>query len=471
MKISNQKNDKMEKIVCAIMFAFVPIFFIILYMLMTGTYEDIAQRSYHIGSDIPTILKETYSYIPRLGEFYQRIAIHFMDAQTQFGVGMVFRLLLGLIAWGLIYGLTFFILKRRPKLNYTDALLHSGLFIVIMISPMSDFFLFKFSYAHNYVLSATVAIFFLTIHRVQSQRRKKILIPIGFMLGFLFAISNELSPIAYLLIVIPYISFKITKRRLSAKTLTRHYPVQLFAFLGVICGMFFFHLSASVHNRANGAYGQIYDYISIMDVFRAPIYTLASLYKHLWYNMRYLWWLIPLIMTTIGVTYILSKKRLTKKTWSKDALFWQIILLAFSALYMGGGSIIAAHDDIYIRFFSIMLIALLLIWVILIEQLLPFFAKNGRLLVASVVFLNFILTLMILDMSLYFSKYRGEVRADVEKIQLIDHDAPRMPEGIDPSLLTMKPSFFFRWQQANPFNWYVKDRYYLKNGLDIELPK
>lgn len=101
------KNKKLEKIICITLFAFVPIFFITLYMLMTETYEDIAQRSYHIGSDIPIIFREIYEFIPRLGEFYQRISIHFMETQAQFGIGMAFRLMLGIFAWGLIYSVTF----------------------------------------------------------------------------------------------------------------------------------------------------------------------------------------------------------------------------------------------------------------------------------------------------------------------------------------------------------------------------
>ena len=350
-------------------------------------------------------------------------------------------------------------------------MLHFGIFALIMISPMSDFFLFKFSYAHNYVLSVAIAVFFAIIHRVEIRKRKKIMMPIGFMLGFCFAISNELSPIAYIAILVVYVAYKIKRKELPLREITKRYSVQLIVFLGVIAGMIFFHLSPSVHDRANGAYGQIYDYVSMSNMAKSPVYTLSLIYRHFWYNMRYLWWLIPLIATTIGMTYVLDKKRLLIERETNDVLLWQVLLLTFSVLYMGGGSLIAVHDDMYVRFFAVMLIALLTIWLMLVKRMLPFFLKKDHAILGSVIFFNFIFIFMFLDMFVAFSNYNRSVKSSVDKIQLIDHDAPKIPKNIDPELLNMKPSFLFRWQQANPFSWYVKDKYYLKSGLNTELPK
>ena len=86
----------------------IPLFFIILYFLMTETYEDVFQTNMHKDSSVGEIVGYVNSFIPRIGEFYQRIAVHFMTFQVSFGLDMVFRLLNVAMATGVMYFCTMF---------------------------------------------------------------------------------------------------------------------------------------------------------------------------------------------------------------------------------------------------------------------------------------------------------------------------------------------------------------------------
>ena len=86
-------QKKREKILCLIGYIIVPLFFIILYLIMFMSYEDLYQSYVQADRSVPTIIHDVYFYLPRIGEIFQHIAVHFMTLSTSFGADLFFRLL------------------------------------------------------------------------------------------------------------------------------------------------------------------------------------------------------------------------------------------------------------------------------------------------------------------------------------------------------------------------------------------
>ena len=111
--ILQRKN--LENFFSGFFYVFVLIFFIRLYFLMAMTGEDIFQATQSIKSgSLINIILYVYHYLPRFGEFYQRIVIQYYT-YTFNGINLdfLFRFLDAVLAFCLIYFSSWFVLGKK----------------------------------------------------------------------------------------------------------------------------------------------------------------------------------------------------------------------------------------------------------------------------------------------------------------------------------------------------------------------
>lgn len=444
-----------RKILCLCGYLIVFLFFVLLYFLMTETYEDISQYNSGAGMSVPGILVYVYNYIPRLGEFFQRIAVHFMTPQLSLGSDLVLRIVIALFASGVIYVSAVFVLGRRLRLQYKDLIVTLGMLIFFMLSIFSEIFTYRFSYVNNYVLGLFVMISFLTIFRIKNSQNKWYKDLGAILLGFAFGISTEIAPVIFIVLVVVWVSVLLIQRKMSWKDFFGRYQLQTFAVIGLILGLMFFYLGGGLESRTGGGYAEVYDYVSPMDIFSDFAGTIDRLYQHFWYNIRYIFFAIPLM-----VLYVLLEFTVFKRTRGSFGV-WQTMLLCFCILFVGVTSLIAVHDDLYPRFMVPVFLVIMLSTFILVVQILDFAAIKEERIKRVVIILLGIGVVLVLDMAVAFYDYKILVGSKLEAI----HYNPGNDLIIDNvENADMKPSKVFRLKQLTPFDW-GPDIKYTKFGL------
>lgn len=442
--------------ICIACYIIVPIFFCIFYFLMTMSYEDILHHSWHAGGDTGTILAYVYNYLPRLGEFYQNLTMRFMDAQASLGFGLILRLFDAVMCTALIYLLTVFVLKRRPRLSYKDALVYLGLFVLLMLFETSEVFMYRFSYVHNYILAMLAMVGFLLPYRLNLQTAKPLALVGMLLLGFLFGISTEIAPIAILIILVASaIIHKITQK-LTVKQFLQQYRLQIAGFIGILLGLIFFYVGAGLDSRANGGYSIIYEYIHISEIFSAPLHTIPALIDHFWYNIRYFAFALVLLLFITFSAFVRHKQS------KPNQLPLYLHILAFCILFLGASSLIKLHDDMYVRFlFPIYVAVFVSIFTFLSEQLsrtdvdLQTFAK-----VSCIVLLG-AGALMTVDMTYAMVRYHSKVAPVTNNEITIQNDGNLHFAGELPDNPYMVSSPIFHFRQLTPVNW-DNDNIYMK---------
>ena len=442
-----EKKTKYKVILCVVGYAMIPLFFVLLYLLMTETYEDIMQGNSGASKSVGGIINEIYNYIPRLGEFYQRIAVHFMTPQVSLGMDVVFRLITAMIASGTIYLSAVFIMGRKLKLEYKDVAICLSVLLFLMISIFSEAYTYRFSYANNYVLGLLVTVACLLPFRLKMDNNKWWNVVGCLIVGFLFGISTELAPVAFLILVMGWVIVKFFKKEIIWKDLWGKYRLQTVAVIGLIVGLVFFYVGGGIVERTGGNYGEIYDYVSPMGLLRQPMTTITRLIQHIWYNIRYLFFAVPLMGS-----YILVEAKLFKK--GKKYLFWQVMLVAFCVLFVGATSLIAVHDDLYPRFMLPVFIAIVLATLLFVEHIIEYIKASEKVLKRYAVTTVILGGIMIVDMVPAFVSYNLLVAPKLEVI----HYNPGGDLIVDPIEDTrMSPSLVFNLKQLPPFGWGAAD--------------
>ena len=439
------KQEKFKIWLCVFGYALVPVFFAILYLLMTETYEDIMQGNSEAAVSVGGIVDRIYNYIPRIGEFYQHIAVHSMTAQVSFGLDMIFRLITAAMASGVVYFSTVFVLGRKPRLQYKDVTIYLGIMLFIMISIFSEAFTYRFSYANNYVLGLLIAVGFLVLFRLCLSGNKWWKIFGAIVLGFAFGISTELAPVAFLILIGLWVVAKLIRREIKWIDFWKKYRLQTFAVLGLIAGLAFFYLGGGMGARTSGGYAEVYDYVSPMDLLHNTLEAAYKLVHHIWYNVRYVFFAVPLMLLYIFVEATLFKKD------GKRFLFWQVMLLGFCILFVGATSLIAVHDDLYPRFMVPMFIAIVLATGLFIWHILEYAKVSEKILRRSAVVAVVLGVVLVVDMTFAFALYNRTVAPMLEAIQY-NPGGELVIEPIEGSY-TMIPSPIFSLKQLPPFDW------------------
>lgn len=454
---SKLTTSKLFYIAC---YAIVPLFFAIFYIFMTKTYEDLLQTHSNYRQSMPELFHEIYHYIPRLGEFYQRIAMQLTTTQVSFGTDLLFRLITAAISAGLIYTLTIFVLRRRPKLQLKDVIIYLGLFVALMGFEVAEAFLGRFSYVHNYILASLTFVAFLLPYRLAWRSSHPLAYAAMIILGFLFGISTEITPIAILVVFMGLAVYLKLSQHLSLKAFWQRYHLQVIGVVGILLGLVFFYLGAGVGTRMSGPYGTIYDYVSLGGILSNPIRTIGKLLWHAWYNIRYL---------TFGLIFILfillHELVQANKTHNYERFVLQLSIFAFDVLFVGATSLIKVHDDLYPRFMMPVYVAIFVsIAIFFYQNYLDFSKKVPKVFTVIGVGLAIISLVMTIDMSYgvisYFKALRPIVSESVDIEAETDFIRPGLTNSYD-----MTPSPLFKFVQLTPFNW-GPTQYHLKYGTE-----
>lgn len=427
---------------------------------MTETYEDIFQANIHKESSLPTIFGDVYNYIPRLGEFYQRIAVHFMTFQTSFGMDMLFRLLNVAMATGTIYLSTVFVLGRRPKLKYKDVALFLGIVLIMMFSAFSEIFTYRFSYANNYVLALLVTLGFLVPFRLKSSGDKWWKLVGIVLLGFAFGISTEVAPIAFLIILGLWIVGKLIKKEIKFSDFFGKYRLQTFAVIGLLAGLFFFYcLGSGLGTRTSQGYAEVYDYVSPTGILHDPVTTIYKLVQHIWYNVRYIFFAIILMSMYLFVEWTVFKKE------RKEYFDWQRRLFVFCVLFVGATCLISVHDDLYPRFMIFVFVAIMLSIFMFIRHIIEYAKVPEKTMRRTAVVTIGLSVVMIADVAFAFTLYNRQM---AEKLPAIHYNpgAELVVDHIE-GPTKMIPSPVFNLRQLTPFDW-GPSLDYMKYGLGIK---
>lgn len=449
----SEKKRGLEKYICLIGYLIVPCFFVVLYCIMLMSYEELNQKFPEMTKTIPEILYGILNYIPRAGEFYQHTAVHYMTLSMSFGLDLLFRLLTATMASGLIYFSTFLVLKRKPKLKYKDLLIFLGLFLLLMISEASEVFTYRFSYVHNYILAALLTVVFLLPFRLQIENKKFLPLCGMVILGFLFGISTEIAPLAFLIILAFIVVVKFIKKQLHWSDFWQKYRLYLFGVIGVLLGIAFFYLiGAGISFRTNGGYAEVYDYVSIFNIFKSgKIVTLYKLWQHAWFNMRYL--AFPVLM--MGLFILIET--LIKKFFAKDKktnIYLYCVVLAFCALYMAASMQIKVLDDMYPRYMFLVYLSIFISVMSFVRYLLDIFNIEEKILKRSAIIACIVAAVAFIDMTFAFVFYRVQVNPYLDKIARDEITGSVITTGeIQTKKVNMAPSPIFKIMQLTPFDW------------------
>lgn len=423
----------------------IPIFFAVMYLLMTETYEDVMQGNSEANMSVPGIIDRIYHYIPRLGEFYQHIAVHFMTAQASLGLDTVFRLITAAIATGVVYFSTVFILGRKLKLKFLDVSIALGVLLFIMISTFSEAFTYRFSYANNYVLGLFVMVAFLVLFRLKLKGDKWWKLLGVLVLGFAFGISTELAPVAFVLLIGLWTVVKMFRKEIKFSDLFGKYRLQTFATIGLIAGLVFFYgFGGGLGARTGGGYADVYDYVSPMGILKDPLTTVYKLVHHIWYNIRYIFFAIPLMLLFVFVEWTMFKKE------RAEYFDWQRRLLMFCILFVGATALIEVHDDLYPRFMVPMFVAIVISTLMFVRHIIEYAKVPEKTLRRTAIATTALGVVLVADMTFAFTLYNRQL---ADKLPAI-HYSPGENLVIDPieGSYTMIPSPIFSLKQLPPFD-------------------
>ena len=449
MRARKETTSKRQQIISILCFLIVPLFFTILYFMMFMSYEDIFQKNMSANSSLSETLTYVYNYIPRIGEFYQRTAVRYMTITPSFSLDIFFRLMDVFFSTMLVYTCTYFILGRKPVIKTKDAVIYLVLFISMLLSKTGENFTYRFSYVNNYILALLISVVFLLPFRLQIKNAKWYHCLAFTIIGFLFGISTEIMPIAFLIIAFLYSIIKIKKTRTTPIVFLKQYKLQVFETIGLLAGLAFFYLGAGLSYRTGGGYAEAYDYIGFGLLLHNPITFIYRFISHFWYNLRYIALSIPLF----GFIILDLRKRLKKEASAtiKKTLFWTIVIAIFNFLFVCASSLIAVHDDMYPRLLMPVLLGNLVAVlqyanIVIIKKEIK--AKTLRRI--SIILLTVCLA-MTVDMIIGFAYYHRTIDSQISKIHINGNETPDI-ELITEDI-TMKSSPIFRIKQLTPFNW------------------
>lgn len=452
MKKEPAKKSKIpQKLRIIACYAIVPVFFTIIYFMMYMTYEDIFQKNQALYKGLPEIWAYVYNFIPRLGEFYQRTAVHYMTIRPSFGLDLLFRLLDVGFSSTLVYALTYFILGEKPRLKTKDSLLFLALFVTLLLTKTSENFTYRFSYVNNYITALLVSVVFLIPYRLKIKEAKIIHYIAFLIIGFLFGISTEIMPVAFILILLGYLAYQKFFKKAKLLNIIKENKIKIAEIIGMFAGLIFFYLGAGLSYRTNGGYAEVYDYLKISGLFHEPIIFVYKFIKHFWYNIRYLGTMIPLCGIII---FDLKRRAKNDKTGKvKNNLYWIIIYTIFDILFMLACSLIAVHDDLYPRLCMPVLLANMAIIYSYIDTIISLKEVSNKALKKVSFALLIIASLMIIDVGIGYVYYHRQIDSNIEKIYMDGDEYPEI-EYVDVKT-NMINTPIFRIRQLSPFNWDV----------------
>lgn len=428
-------------------------FFLVATLYMTMTGEDILHQNGAVDKGFYGTIASVYGFLPRVGEFFQRIVIRFYDYQTgSFNIGFLLRVIDAILCFSLIYLLTALSIGGRVKINLKNLIIFLSIFIVFITSIHNEIFMMRFSYLHNYIpilLSLTLVAYIMFYSHIGKSIHSRLAIAGGFLIGLIFGASNEIAPIAFLLLVAIYVFYSkfIDKRKVS--NLISRFPTKSALVVGVVVGLIFLLSNGSIFSRGESAYGLVYDYVSISGLLSDTVYTLSKLLQHFIFNSRYL--LLPLLAMAIFT--------LVELVWSKrgrqyNFVLIQLFLLAFALLYMLAAAQINVLDDLYPRFMSPVFLAVVVSFMIFMARIIDLLKPKNIYLVIVAAPMILLVAVSVVDLAHGFSIANRDYG---RKLEFIKNNSKREVCVDRGDYEKQHKSPIFKFTQIRPFEEWTRD--------------
>lgn len=326
-----------QKILPCFLYSLPVLFFIVAYFMIIVSGEDIYQGA-HSAPDIISDSLAAFEHSARFSDMYAWSVINFFDYRFSFGIDTIFRIIDVLMAFGIFYFMTDFIVGHRPKFNLKDSLIFNLCFLTTILTINGCALYNGFSMIHNYLIIALATLVFLLpyIHFFQNRPipEKWWFSIIMFFVGLMFGSSSNITPLAAICtFIIMFIIYLCKKKTIPWKRLLVSW--QFWGVAGTIISVILCNIFGNgIENYATSIYAENYEYLSFAQIFSDPWLSLGTILRHIVYNFGI--FLLP-IVGIFAIVFIFKyctektlKYKLSKNT--KTLFLFLAIFVVFHVL-------------------------------------------------------------------------------------------------------------------------------------------
>ena len=334
------KARKRNKIIAILLYVLPVLFFVNSYFLMTTSGEDMAQGA----NQAPNVIESAVSWFKwsgRASDAYQYAIIKYYSYTSFEGSfsNFVFRLLNIALVVVFAYVILLYIFRRRPQLHIKDAIIANMLFVILIYSAHAKVLYRGFSLINNYLFIGIATVLFCLpfINDVYKKREHSWPFSIWMLVaGFMFGISHNLTPVAFLLAYFLYYLYLrfIEKQKNEISQNLRGWKIA--ALVGLMIGVAFCYIvGPGVSGYTNSNYTLMYDYVSISDIMASPAKSFAKIVGHMVSNFNNIVGPLYLPIILCGVIVMLAEKhwRVKFKKWTIAEKRTIIALVSFMFAY------------------------------------------------------------------------------------------------------------------------------------------
>lgn len=332
------KKQLSRRIITLALYSLPVVFFAVCYFIIITSGEDIAQGA----NTPPNFINDAiaaFQHSARLSDMFAWSIINIFDYVYSFGIDTIIRILDLLMVFSVFYLSTYIILNRRPRLQLFDALTFNLIFLLVILTSNGPALYGGFSKIHNYLPIALSFLIFIIFYLREFRKQKNpssLLFKFAMLiLGFIFGLTSNVTPIAFL------ITFTILSILHLYKLRKKHQPLsptiknflhswQLFSIIGVVTALIIMYTCSDLDDYTTSSiYVSVHDYLPFSEIFQNPLNSIIRIIKHIAYNFfRFLAPLAVASLLPIIYLYQKSKSTLNVKTHKFKYLLKHILLKA-----------------------------------------------------------------------------------------------------------------------------------------------
>ena len=328
------RKQKTEKVVSAIIYSLIVIFFTVEIFTKPITGEDayqaqcIANTSY-TGS-YEECISDSLSSIPRFGQLIHTMIISTFYSMPNIGPETIYRLIDAIMCCAIIYLVIKLANAHTPQLNYQDALTAALVTIAILFSNVAQIFFSGFASIHNYVLGVLFTLLFIYQWFCGGQIIAKTKHPglyyaLFIICGFIFGSALEINSVIFFVILITgIIVAKI--RKCTIKEISNYLLAHISSIIGALAGFIFVYLiGGGIHAIINRS-GNYHSTLKINQLWHNPSIAIPEFFHNTVANFSSF---LPYIFLAIIALMTLYRRR---KRDSRNKIF--AISIIYAILYI-----------------------------------------------------------------------------------------------------------------------------------------
>ena len=281
-------SKRIQKTLSLLLYIVPILFFILCYFLIIASGEDIYQGA-HTPPNLFADALAAFNHSARLADMFAWSVINFFDYSFFFGPDFFLRLLDVAAAFTCFYLASYVALRRRPHLTIKDACVFNALFLLVMLTSNGPTIYSGFSKIHNYLFIAFFTLLFIIVWLRYFLKKplpaERFMVPIMFILSFLFGFASNITAIVFLLALPAYgIFLKISHRPPKLKPFLLSWRGA--SILGVLLALFLIYIVGPglADYETSEAYLTVCDYLSLKEIFLDFGQSLIRIFKHDVYN-------------------------------------------------------------------------------------------------------------------------------------------------------------------------------------------